>query len=65
MVYGRVEYPVEKRASDSIIIKTDGYPTYHFANIVDDYYMKISHVLRGVEWQISTPKHLQLYRYVH
>jgi glutamyl-tRNA synthetase len=47
---------------DPIVMKSDGYPTYHLANVVDDHLMKISHVLRGVEWQISTPKHILLYR---
>jgi len=47
---------------DPVIIKSDGYPTYHFANVVDDHFMKISHVLRGMEWQVSTPKHLMLYK---
>jgi len=42
-------------------MKSDGYPTYHFANVVDDHLMEITHVLRGVEWQISTPKHVLLY----
>lgn len=46
---------------DFILMKQDGLPTYHFANVVDDYHMKITHVIRGVEWQISTPKHLSLY----
>ncbi|KIW03627.1 glutamate-tRNA ligase [Verruconis gallopava] len=46
---------------DFILIKQDGLPTYHFANVVDDHHMKITHVIRGVEWQISTPKHLNLY----
>jgi glutamyl/glutaminyl-tRNA synthetase len=44
-------------------MKSDGFPTYHLANVVDDHLMEISHVLRGVEWQISTPKHILLYRY--
>ncbi|TPX09454.1 uncharacterized protein E0L32_009342 [Thyridium curvatum] len=44
-----------------IIIKTDGFPTYHFANVVDDHLMKITHVIRGAEWLISTPKHVELY----
>lgn len=43
-------------------MKTDGYPTYHFANVVDDHLMDITHVLRGVEWQISTTKHLLMYK---
>jgi glutamyl/glutaminyl-tRNA synthetase len=46
---------------DQILLKSDGYPTYHLANIVDDYTMKISHVIRGNEWLPSTPKHLLLY----
>ena len=48
---------------DQILIKSDGYPTYHFANVVDDYLMKISHVIRGEEWISSMPKHLLLYKY--
>ena len=48
---------------DQVIIKSDGYPTYHLAVIVDDHFMKISHVIRGEEWISSTPKHLQLYKY--
>jgi glutamyl-tRNA synthetase len=43
-------------------MKSDGFPTYHFANVVDDYLMKISHVIRGEEWLPSTPKHILLYR---
>lgn len=46
---------------DFIVLKSDGYPTYHLANVVDDYLMDISHVLRGVEWQLSTPKHIQMF----
>lgn len=42
--------------------KSDGLPTYHFANVVDDWEMGITHVLRGEEWLPSTPKHLALYR---
>ena len=47
---------------DPIIFKSDGYPTYHFANVVDDHEMEISHVLRAEEWLSSTPKHLLLYK---
>lgn len=43
-------------------MKSDGMPTYHFANVVDDHEMQISHVLRGTEWHVSTPKHLQIYK---
>ncbi|UNI17259.1 Glutamate--tRNA ligase [Purpureocillium takamizusanense] len=46
---------------DFILLKTDGFPTYHLANVVDDHLMKITHVIRGEEWLISTPKHLALY----
>ncbi|MDO8735417.1 MAG: glutamate--tRNA ligase [Elusimicrobiota bacterium] len=48
---------------DQIILKSDGYPTYHLANVVDDHLMEISHVIRGEEWLSSTPKHVILYRY--
>lgn len=46
-----------------ILLKSDGMPTYHLANVVDDYLMKITHVIRGEEWINSTPKHLLLYQY--
>lgn len=55
-------YYVTQNEGDPVILKADGFPTYHFANVVDDHLMRITHVLRGVEWQISTPKHLMLYR---
>jgi glutamyl-tRNA synthetase len=48
---------------DQILIKSDGYPTYHLANVVDDHLMKITHVVRGEEWLPSTPKHILLYDY--
>ncbi|MBT8378542.1 MAG: glutamate--tRNA ligase [Ignavibacteria bacterium] len=48
---------------DQVLIKSDGFPTYHLANVVDDYLMKISHVIRGEEWLPSTPKHILLYDY--
>lgn len=48
--------------SDFILRKTDGFPTYHFANVVDDHAMRITHVVRGAEWLVSTPKHVELYR---
>jgi glutamyl-tRNA synthetase len=46
---------------DQILIKSDGFPTYHFASVVDDHLMEISHVIRGEEWLPSIPKHLMLY----
>ncbi|RSL46906.1 hypothetical protein CEP54_013643 [Fusarium duplospermum] len=58
-IYG----PFQKKEpeEDFVLMKTDGYPTYHLANVVDDHLMKITHVIRGEEWLISTPKHLALY----
>jgi len=47
---------------DAVLMKSDGYPTYHLANVVDDHYMKISHILRGDEWVNSLPLHMHLYR---
>ncbi len=46
---------------DQVLLKSDGYPTYHLAVVVDDHLMKISHVMRGEEWISSTPKHVLLY----
>lgn len=48
---------------DQILLKSDGYPTYHLANVVDDHLMKITHVIRGEEWLSSTPKHILLYQF--
>lgn len=48
---------------DQVLIKSDGWPTYHLAFIVDDHYQQVTHVLRGDEWISSTPKHVLLYRY--
>jgi len=48
---------------DQVLLKSDGFPTYHLANVVDDYLMKITHVIRGEEWLSSTPKHIILYDY--
>jgi len=47
--------------SDQVLLKSDGFPTYHLANVVDDHLMEISHVIRAEEWIVSTPKHLLLY----
>lgn len=46
---------------DFVILKSDGFPTYHLANVIDDHLMQITHVIRGEEWISSTPKHLYLY----
>lgn len=61
LIYGEKTFNMQSE-SDFVIMKSDSYPTYHFANIVDDHLMQITHVLRGVEWLISTPKHLAMYR---
>lgn len=62
LIRGEVRFKNEL-IDDQIIIKTDGFPTYHLAVVVDDHLMEISHVIRGEEWLSSTPKHLQLYKY--
>jgi glutamyl-tRNA synthetase len=58
LIRGEVNAP---RPDDQVLMKTDGYPTYHLANVVDDHEMGITHVVRGEEWIASTPKHLLLY----
>ncbi len=52
-----------KILDDQVLVKSDGYPTYHLAVVVDDHLMEISHVIRGEEWLPSTPKHVLLYQY--
>jgi glutamyl-tRNA synthetase len=52
-----------KIVDDQVLLKSDGFPTYHLAVVVDDHYMEISHVIRGEEWLPSTPKHILLYQY--
>ena len=52
------------RLDDQVLMKSDGFPTYHLANVVDDHYMSITHVIRGEEWLPSLPKHLLLYDYL-
>lgn len=47
---------------DQVLMKSDGYPTYHLANVIDDHMMGVTHVIRGEEWVSSTPKHVLLYR---
>ncbi len=50
-----------REVDDQVLLKSDGFPTYHLAVVVDDHLMKITHVIRGEEWLSSTPKHLMLY----
>jgi glutamyl-tRNA synthetase len=61
LVFGVVQHNAYELEGDPIVLKSDGFPTYHLANVVDDHYMEISHVFRGFEWQASTPKHIMLY----
>lgn len=59
-IRGHVSFE-SKGLDDQVLIKSDGMPTYHLANVVDDHEMKITHVIRGEEWLSSTPKHILLY----
>ncbi|MEA4942833.1 MAG: glutamate--tRNA ligase [Propionicimonas sp.] len=61
LIRGEVSTP---RPDDQVILKADGFPTYHLAVVVDDHLMGITHVVRGEEWISSTPKHLLLYRWL-
>lgn len=63
MVLGDISFH-SSQLDDKIIFKSDGMPTYHLANVVDDHLMQISHVIRGSEWVNSTPSHVLLYRYL-
>lgn len=60
MIRGKIEIHT-KDIDDQVLMKSDGFPTYHFANVVDDYLMEITHVIRGEEWVPSTPKHILIY----
>jgi glutamyl-tRNA synthetase len=62
LIRGRVEVQ-SSLLDDKVLFKSDGMPTYHLANIVDDHLMKISHVIRGEEWLPSAPLHVLLYRF--
>lgn len=61
LVRGRIEME-NKLLDDPILIKSDGFPTYHFSVVIDDHLMRISHILRGEEWIPSTPKHILIYQ---
>ena len=60
LVRGEVTFE-NRLVDDFVMLKSDGYPTYHLAHLVDDHEMEITHVLRGEEWLPSAPRHLQLY----
>ncbi len=57
------QYIHSSTLDDKVLIKQDGLPTYHFANVVDDYLMRITHVFRGEEWLPSAPSHILLYQF--
>lgn len=60
VVYGKIQVE-NKILEDQILLKSDGYPTYNFANVIDDHFMEITHVIRGNEYVMSTPKYNLLY----
>lgn len=61
LLYGTITVD-HQMLDDLILLKSDGYPTYHLANVVDDHLMEISHIMRGDEWLPSVPKHVLLYQ---
>lgn len=60
MIRGEIEFANEQ-LQDAVLLKSDGYPTYHLAHIVDDHFMRISHITRAVEWLPSFPLHIQIW----
>jgi glutamyl-tRNA synthetase len=62
IIRGKVTFNTTKSLDDKVLFKSDGMPTYHLANVVDDHMMKITHVIRGEEWLSSLPLHVLLYR---
>lgn len=61
VIYGDISFE-NSSLDDLVLLKSDGFPTYHLANVVDDYLMEISHIMRADEWLSSVPKHVLLYR---
>ncbi len=62
VLLGDIEWKNEDVNPDPVLLKSDGFPTYHLANIVDDHFMKITHVMRAQEWIPSTPLHVVMYK---
>lgn len=60
IVRGTIKFETNQ-VDDQVLLKSDGFPTYHLANVVDDHLMKITHIIRGEEWITSVPKHILLY----
>jgi len=63
LIRGEIKFD-NKLIDDQVLIKSDGFPTYHLAVVVDDHLMEISHIIRGEEWISSTPKHILLYDFL-
>jgi len=63
LIRGHVKFN-SNEIDDQIIVKSDGFPTYHLAHVVDDHLMQTSHIIRGEEWLSSTPKHLLLFKFL-
>ncbi len=61
LIRGRVKIETNI-IDDQVLLKSDGFPTYHLANVIDDHLMQITHIIRGEEWLTSVPKHILLYR---
>lgn len=61
LLRGQIRIPYAQ-VDDQVLLKSDGFPTYHLANVVDDHLMQVSHVIRAEEWVSSLPKHFELYR---
>jgi glutamyl-tRNA synthetase len=61
LVHGRIEWQANT-IEDQVLLKSDGFPTYHLAVVVDDHVMAITHIMRGEEWMASVPKHLLIYQ---
>ncbi|MFN3301778.1 MAG: glutamate--tRNA ligase [Patescibacteria group bacterium] len=61
LIRGEIEFDF-KNIDDQILLKSDGYPTYHLAVVIDDHLMKVTHIIRGEEWLPSVPKHLLIYQ---
>lgn len=63
LLLGEVSFKVSDLKQDVVLIKSDGYPTYHLASVVDDHYQEITHIIRGNEWLSSVPIHIILYKF--
>ncbi len=61
LIHGNLSFNLSL-VDDQVLMKSDGFPTYHLANVIDDHFMRITHVLRGDDWISSLPKHILLYR---